>query len=79
MSAGHSARRGYLMSIHTPPTAHEVTGGEHVTMILAFAILVMVIALGTNEIVAGALARLLTGLWSDVARFVLHILSGGKV
>lgn len=80
MSAGHSGRGGYLVtSVHTRRSTHEATDGERVTMILAGAVVMMVVALGTNEVVAAAAGRFLGAAWSEIARFVLHVLSGGAV
>jgi hypothetical protein len=80
MAAGHSGRGGYLVaSVHTPRTTHGVSEGERVTMVLAGAVVIMIVALGTNDVVAAAVGRLVGGLWSEIARFVLHLISGGAV
>jgi hypothetical protein len=82
MSAGHSLRRGgYTYGVSTiHSTGHDTVGaGERFTLVLVGAFVIMAVALLTNDVVASALGRLLAGVWSEIARFVLHVISGGAV
>jgi len=82
MSAGHSLRRGYaytVTDVHSTPTHGTVGAGERFTLVLVGAFVMTVVALLSNDVVASALGRLLGAAWSEIARFVLHVISGGAV
>jgi hypothetical protein len=82
MSAGNRVRGGgyaYGISTFQSTRQESVGAGEHFTLVLAGALVMMTVGLLSNEVVASALGRLLGAAWSEVARFVLHIISGGAV
>jgi hypothetical protein len=83
MSAGNRVRGGGYAysgpSFHSTRTDPTVGAGERFTLVLVGAFVMMTVALLTNEVVATALGRLVAGAWSEIARFVLHVISGGAV
>jgi hypothetical protein len=77
MSAGNSLRRGYYAA-PARSTEHEAVGlGERFTLVLAGALVMMFVALLSNDVVAAAVVRVLGTAWAEISRFVLHLLSGG--